>query len=186
VFCAHLKSKLATRLDDEEWHDPRIRPHATALGAALSTIRRTAEAAALRVILNQAMVGTDIPTVLVGDLNDDALSNTLDILTDQPSYRLYADSIAATRNDDGLYSVALLQYLRSLRDVLYTHEHKGVQSIIDHVLMSEQFYDHSAKRKWSFRDMQVWNDHVSDRDDASSDHGVIRARFDWNPASPQP
>lgn len=182
VFCTHLKSKLPTRLDSQEWKDPAIRPHADALGAAISTIRRTAEAAALRVILNLAMSGGDDPTVVLGDLNDGQLSNTLEILTGQPSYRLYAGSAAARRSDAGLYTVATLQQLRSLRDVLYTHDFKGVQEVIDHVLVSEQFYDHSQRRRWSFREMRVWNDHIEDVDPASSDHGVVSARFDWNPA----
>ena len=182
VFCCHLKSKLPTRLDKDEFDNPAVRPHQTALGAAISTIRRTAEAAALRVILNQTMVDNDAPTVVLGDLNDGQLSNTLGILTDQPSYRFYADSTAAGRNDDGLYTVATLQQLRSLRDVYYTHEFKGVKEILDHALVSEQFYDHSQRRKWSFRDMRVWNDHVEDDDPASSDHGVICSYFDWKPA----
>jgi endonuclease/exonuclease/phosphatase family metal-dependent hydrolase len=181
AFCTHLKSKLATRLDAAEFRNAKIRPHAIALGGAISTIRRTAEAAALRIILNQVMTGNDVPTVVLGDLNDGQLSNTLDILTDQPSYRLYADSIAARSNDDGLYTVATLQQLRSLRDVYYTHDFKGVQEVIDHVLVSEQFSEHSDRRRWTFRDMRLWNDHIEDPDPASSDHGVVAARFDWNP-----
>lgn len=182
VFCTHLKSKLPSRLDSQEWKDPRIRPHADALGAAISTIRRVAEAAALRIILNLAMTGTGDPVVVLGDLNDGQLSNTLEILSGQPSYRLYADSTAAKRSDKGLYTVATLQQLRSLRDLVYTHDFKGVQEIIDHALVSEQFYDHSQERKWSFRELRVWNDHIEDDDPASSDHGVVSARFDWNPA----
>ena len=182
VFCTHLKSKLATRLDSTEWRNPKIRPHARALGAAISTIRRTAEAAALRVVLDQVMTGNHAPTVVLGDLNDGQLTSTLEILADQPSYRLYADSIAARRNDDGLYTAATLQQLRSLRDVLYTHDFKGVQEIIDHVMVSEQFSDHSERRLWTFRELRVWNDHIEDPDPASSDHGVVNACFDWNPA----
>jgi len=182
VFCTHLKSKLPSRLDSQEWKDPAIRPHAAALGAAISTIRRVAEAAALRIVLDRAMTGTDDPTVVLGDLNDGQLSSTLEILTGQPSYRLYADSTAARSSDKGLYTVATLQQLRSLRDVLYTHDFKGVQEVIDHVLVSEQFYDHSRRRIWSFRELRVWNDHVEDPDPASSDHGVVTARFDWSPA----
>lgn len=181
VFCTHLKSKLPSRLDSQEWKDPAIRPHADALGAAISTIRRTAEAAALRAILNLAMTGTDDPAVVLGDLNDGQLTSTLEILTGQPSYRLYADSTAARSSDTGLYTVATLQQLRSLRDVLYTHDFKGVQEVIDHVLVSEQFYDHSQRRKWSFRELRVWNDHIEDIDPASSDHGVVSAQFDWKP-----
>ena len=61
VFVTHLKSKLPTRIDGEPWFDadPDLyKPHTTALGAAISTIRRTAEATALRVLLTQVMKGT--------------------------------------------------------------------------------------------------------------------------------
>lgn len=182
VFCSHLKSKLPSRLDIEEYRDDVVRPHRNALGAAISTIRRTAEAAALRIILNEVLEDTNTPAVVLGDLNDSPLSNTLAILTEQPSYRLYANSRAARLNDKGLFAAAFLQQLRSLRDTLYSHEFKGVRELIDHVLVSEQFYDHSERRCWSFRELHVWNDHIEDKDKATSDHGVVSATFDWNPA----
>jgi len=50
VFVCHFKSKAPTRVDTENWYDRNedlYKPHRTALGAAISTIRRTAEAAAL-------------------------------------------------------------------------------------------------------------------------------------------
>ena len=183
VFCCHLKSKMATPLDRNHLLYEVMKPHATAIGAALSTIRRTAEATALRVILNKHMKGNDVPVVVLGDLNDGQMANTVNILTDQPSFRVYADSRTANRNDDGLYSCVTMQQLRTLDDVLYTHEFKGAREVLDHVLVSEQFYEHSANRSWAFRELKVWNDHVEDHDDeSSSDHGVVRARFDWWPA----
>jgi len=183
VFCTHLKSKLGTRLDNAEFRNPKIHPHRVALGAALSTIRRTAEATALRIILNETMVGTDTPVAVLGDLNDGPLSNTLNVLTDQPSYRLRADSWTARANDDGLYSSVTLQQFASLSNTLYTHEFKHTREVIDHCLVLEQFYDHSDQRRWSFREMKIWNDFIDDKFEASSDHGIVRATFDWNPAA---
>ncbi len=180
VFCTHLKSKLGTRLD--KYRDPKIRPHRDALGAALSTIRRTAEATALRIILNETMAGTDVPTVVLGDLNDGQLSNTTNILTDQPSYRFYEGSRAAKRNDDGLYAAVTLQQIRSLSDVYYTHEFKNHREVLDHCLVSEQFYDHSERRRWAFHEMKIWNDFVEDPYSVSTDHGIVRVEFDWLPA----
>lgn len=183
VFCTHLKSKLPTRIDVEEFRDDRTRPHRDALGAALSTIRRTAEAAALRAILNETMKDNDVPVVVLGDLNDGQFSNTLGILSDQPSYRLYADSRTARRNDDGLFTAVNMQQLRSLKDYLYTHEFKGIREVIDHVMVSEQFYDHANGRLWAFREMHVLNDHIGHKDGRiKSDHAFLQARFDWLPA----
>ena len=183
VFCTHLKSRLPTRLDDPEYRDDRIRPHAVALGAALSTIRRTAEAAALRVILDDVMKDTHTPVAVLGDLNDGTLSNTLAILGDQPSYRVYADSWTARRNDDGLYAAAIMQALRTLGPNPHTHVYKNIGEIIDHVLVSEQFYEHSERRHWAFREMRVLNDHLDEAAPAQGDHGAVRVAFDWWPAN---
>lgn len=179
VFATHLKSKRSTQLRTS---NEALRLHQEAIGSAISTIRRTAEAAALRVLLTRQMKSTDHPVVVLGDLNDSTLSNTLSILTQQPPFRMYESSRVGYRNDVGLYTASVLQQMRSTRDVYYTHEFKGIKEVIDHVLVSEQFYDHSDQRVWSFREMRIWNDYVEDDDRSTSDHGVVCTRFIHNPA----
>ena len=178
VFAAHLKSKRPTIVASQS---DAIKPHKQAIGAAISTIRRTAEAAALRVLLTKQMKHTDDPVVVVGDLNDGQLSNTLSIITQQPPFRMYEASRVGSRNDVGLYTVSIMQQMRAARDVFYTHEFNGIQEVIDHVLVSEQFYDHSHHRLWSFREMKIWNDHVEDEEKSTSDHGLVCARFLYDP-----
>lgn len=179
VFATHLKSKRPTIVDSKS---EAIQPHKQAIGAAISTIRRTAEAAALRVILTNQMRHTDDPVVVLGDLNDGHLSNTLSIITQQPPFRMYEASRVGGKNDVGLYTVSIMQQMRAVRDVFYTHEFKGIQEVIDHVLVSEQFYDHSRQRIWSFQEMKIWNDYVEDEDRSTSDHGVVCARFLHDPS----
>lgn len=179
VLATHLKSKRSTQLRTS---NESLKLHQEAIGSAISTIRRTAEAAALRVLLTRQMKETDNPVVVLGDLNDGTLSNTLSILTQQPPFRMYEASRIGYRNDVGLYTASILQQMRSTRDVYYTHEFKGIQEVIDHVLVSEQFYDHSDQRVWSFKEMRVWNDYVEDNDKSTSDHGVVCARFIHDPA----
>jgi predicted extracellular nuclease len=183
VFCTHLKSKLATPLDDPEYRDPAVRPHAAALGSAISTIRRIAEAAALRIVVDGVMRGGDRPAVVLGDLNDGTFSDVLAVLSGQPSFRVAATSTAGERSDTGLYTGVQLQQLRSLGDVYYTHEYRNVREVIDHVLVSEQFYDWSEKRLWAFREMRFFNDHVPAEDRERSDHGQVVARFEWEPVA---
>ncbi len=178
VLITHLKSKCPTVLNTSS---KALKLHQEALGSALSTIRRTAEAAALRVLLTTLMKETDQPVVVLGDLNDAALSNTLSIITQQPPWRMYESSRVGNCDDVGLYTASILQQMRSLKDVYYTHEFKGIQEVIDHVLVSEQFYDHSDRRIWSFQEMRVWNDHIADDDKSSSDHGVVSAHFLYDP-----
>ena len=183
VFVAHLKSKMAMTLDRAEREQDAIRAHSKALGSALSTIRRTAEAAALRVLLNKVMKKTDTPVVVLGDLNDAQLSVTTSIITGEPKYRLFAASQTGRRSDKGLYSAATLQEYRSLRDVYYTYIHNGKRESLDHILVSEQFYDYSQRRIWTFHEMRLFNDFLDDVDAATSDHALITARFNYRPAS---
>lgn len=190
VLCAHLKSKLPTQLDPVESKLEALKPHRTELGAALSTIRRTAEAAALRMILTD-LTKNDATraVVLIGDLNDGAHSNTLAILSAQPPFRRYIKSQTGRTSDAGMYPVTFLQALADFQDVAYTHLYQGEREQLDHVLVSEQFYDHSKNRCWSFKEQRIWNDHLVEDGvtgplRASSDHGVVCARFVWDPAKP--
>ncbi|MEO8250010.1 MAG: endonuclease/exonuclease/phosphatase family protein, partial [Burkholderiales bacterium] len=91
VYVCHFKSKAPTKVFTERWFKAdkeTFGKHASGLGAALSTIRRTAEAAALRFILTEQMKDNDTPVIVLGDINDGQLSNTANILTDQPRYLL--------------------------------------------------------------------------------------------------
>ncbi|NET09812.1 MAG: endonuclease/exonuclease/phosphatase family protein, partial [Symploca sp. SIO2B6] len=178
VFAAHLKSKQPTIVQAQS---EALKPHTLAIGAAISTIRRTAEAAALRVLLTKQMKHTDDPVVVLGDLNDGPLSNTLSIISQQPPFRMYQASRVGRQNDVGLYTVSLMKQMRAARDVVFSHEFNGIQEVIDHVLVSEQFYDHSKQRIWSFKDLSVWNDHVMDDVKYTSDHGVVCAYFLYDP-----
>ena len=94
IYVCHFKSKAPAKVFKEAWFKadkPLYAKHATALGAALSTIRRTAEAAALRFLLTEQMKGNDTAVVVLGDVNDGQHSNTVNILTEQPRY-LVGDS----------------------------------------------------------------------------------------------
>ncbi len=186
VFVAHLKSKLPAQIHEEPWYDKEVHGfHRTALGAALATIRRTAEATALRVLLTQVMKGTVTPVMVLGDLNDGHHSNTINILTEQPRY-LVGDSRGG--GDIALYTAQTLQEYRDTRDVYYTHVHEDLRESLDHVLVSEQFYDHSYRRQWLFDGLTITNDHLN-VDDGSArrekgigDHGIVNVRFRWRPA----
>lgn len=182
VYIAHFKSKLPMDLDKVEKDKPSVKAHRTAIGSALSTIRRTAEAAALRVLLNKDMKGTNVPVVVMGDLNDTEHSVTNTLVTGDPNYRLFHSSRGGN-SDTGLFSSSSLQEYRNLRDVNFTHIFKGRHETLDHILVSEQFYDYSKKRVWSFKEVRVYNDYLEDHDDKSSgDHGVVSSKFIYHPS----
>lgn len=186
VFCAHLKSKRPIDLDEPERKSLPYEDE-VAIGSALANIRRSAEAAALRLLLNKRMLGNDDPFIVLGDLNDDYLSVSTTIVTGDPSYKLFEGSQVGARasksGDLGFYSTQMLKEYRSLRNVYYTHIYKNKLEVLDHILVSEQFYDHSPKRIWAFRDAQYWNDHLDNHASTSTttDHGIVLARFDYKP-----
>ena len=188
VYVAHLKSKGPARLSFAEPRPVALRRYAKITRSTVSHIRRVMEAGALRALLDEVMTSQDdsaiSPTVLLGDLNDDTMSVTNELISDQPTYRVIEKSRAGFTSDKGLYSVERLQQYRSMRHVYYTHIFKHKRESLDHVLVSEEFYDHSLKRHWSFREMEVYNDHLNREefeDKGASDHGLVRAYFDWNP-----
>ena len=189
LFNTHLKSKRPIELDSTE---KRKLPYEdeVAIGSALAQIRRSAEAAALRVLLNARMLDNDEPFVVLGDLNDDYLSVSTTIVTGDPSFKLFEGSRVGAKpsklGDLGLYSTQILKQYRSLRNVHYTHIYKNKLEVLDHILVSEQFYDHSPKRIWAFRDVQYWVDHLYDDKDAkvTTDHGIVLAQFDYRPLAP--
>lgn len=186
VYVMHLKSKGPTRLDFDEPRAEVLDEHAQIAKSVVSHVRRVVEAGAARAILDAEMKGNDAPVVVMGDLNDGTQSITTELLTGDPGYRFFEKSRAGSRSDAGLYSVEKLQQLRAFRHVYFTYIYKEKMESLDHILVSDAFYDHAENRKWSFREMTVHNDHLSLttarlREIGASDHGVVRARFDWNP-----
>ncbi|MBN2411221.1 endonuclease/exonuclease/phosphatase family protein [candidate division KSB1 bacterium] len=185
VYVAHLKSKSPTKISAEEWYtDDRnyYSKHTENIGGAIATIRRTAEASALRMILTDEMKGTDSPAVVLGDLNDGQHSNTVNILTNQPNYLL--SGFYKGGGDIDLYTVGTLQEYRSQRDVYYTHIYQNLKESLDHILVSQEFYDNSKKRIWAFNGMEILNDHLNNDDHketGTSDHGVVKATFEYRP-----
>lgn len=182
VFVCHFKSKAPTQVFREAWYDrAAYSRHSEAIGSALSTIRRTAEATALRMILTDLMKGTDEPVILLGDVNDGLLSNTLNILTGQPRYLM---GFSTGGGDTDLYTAQTLQQYRSTRDVYYTHVFQNERESLDQILVSQEFYDNSRRRLWTFKELLVQNDHLNfdeHRDLGTNDHGVIRATFEYRP-----
>jgi endonuclease/exonuclease/phosphatase family metal-dependent hydrolase len=189
IIAAHLKSKRPMNLDAADAANPAIRENEEAIGAALSSIRRTAEAAALRAMLNESMIDNATPHIVLGDLNNNSLSVSTSIITGEPRYRLIESSrrVSGKRADLGLYSVEYLQQLRSQRHTMYTHIYENRLETLDHILVSEEFYDHSLNRLWSFSEARVWNDHLAHshgNDDhlpmQVTDHGIVDATFERN------
>ncbi|MEM7490833.1 MAG: endonuclease/exonuclease/phosphatase family protein, partial [Pseudomonadota bacterium] len=180
LLVAHLKSKGPARIDFRASADTDAAVRDT-IRTVVSHVRRVMEAGALREMLEAA---PDEPRVVMGDLNDGSLSITTQLISGEPGYRVVEKSTKGNRAAGKLYSVERLQQYRSLRHVYYTYIFDDRRESLDHILVSPHFYDHAMARLWSFREMRIWNDHVGDgtaKEAGASDHGIVRAAFDWNP-----
>jgi hypothetical protein len=183
VYVCHFKSKAPTQVGREDWFKDNTvySKHATALGSAISTIRRTAEAAALRSMLTEQMKGTRTGVIVLGDVNDGQLSNTANILTGQPRF-LVGDSLGG--GDVALYTAQTLQEYRSTRDIYYTHIYQDAMESLDHIFVSEEFYDNSRRRIWMFDGLTINNDHLhydDHKESGTNDHGIVCATFKYKP-----
>jgi predicted extracellular nuclease len=187
IYVAHLKSKGPATLSFKPPKSKVLEKHASIAQSVVSHVRRIVEAGALRAILDNEMKGNENPFVVIGDLNDGTLATSTELLTGQPGYRFIEASKAGSKSDAGLYSVEKLQQLRSFRDVYYTHVFQQNMESLDHILVSDAFYDHAISRKWSFNETVVLNDHLAYETSeersvkGTSDHAQVRAKFDWNP-----
>jgi len=182
IYVSHFKSKGPTDIYREDWFEKEVHAkHSRALGAAISTIRRTAESTALRILLTEQLKDNNIPAVIMGDMNDGQHSNTANILTEQPRY-LVGDSEGG--GDLALYTTQTLQEYRDTRDVYYTYVHQGLRESLDHIFVTQELYDNSKKRKWLFKELIIMNDHLNFPDmktEGTNDHGILRATFSYKP-----
>lgn len=187
IYVVHLKSKGPANLTFTPPIPAVQQDHATIAMSVVSHVRRIVEAGALRVMLNEEMRGNNDAFVVIGDLNDGTLSTSTELITNQPGYRFIEKSRAGSKSDLGLYTVEKLQQLRSFLHVYFTHIYQQNMESLDHILVSDAFYDHAITRKWSFNEMIIYNDHLAVEDPAErtrlgyNDHGIVRAQFDWNP-----
>jgi endonuclease/exonuclease/phosphatase family metal-dependent hydrolase len=186
-FVVHLKSRQAMDLDAEERNDAAIARHARTVGLVLSTARRTAEAGALRLLLEQATLAAARPLVVLGDINDSLGSAVHAILTGDPPTQPDTKVPASTRPEAAVYPVSTFVDARGPAALRPTYMFAGRYDALDHIFVSAHFHPYARTRQWSFRDLRVMSDHLDERgsEEASrvlSDHGALAATFAWDPA----
>lgn len=169
VVTAHLKSKLLSYPDGRRFPKDE---HERARGAGFALLRRTAEAVALRVRLNELLAGDDIPSVLAGDLNDVPEAITTQLLEGPP------DS-APDRRDlgDDVRLNSLADWLPAKHQ--YTRMFRGEGELIDHLLVSQDLLRSLRQVDSLVRDIRSITEDVESRKDARiPDHAPVFARFE--------
>ncbi|MGF1562220.1 MAG: endonuclease/exonuclease/phosphatase family protein [Geminicoccaceae bacterium] len=201
VFVVHLKSKRPSLTEAEEGTDPRTNDlFAPALGSARSLIRRAAEAAALRRLIIDELEGTRMPVIVLGDLNDDLHAVTNTMIEGEDPLRFYGgldaeQNLVARRRrwDVRLYNATAMHMRKSPRDTIYTHVYNGEYGTLDHIYLSEEFYQ-GAPRNQRLGDLEYvhcFNDHLVDqsmtfetRFNDASDHGQLVVTLDMFEPTP--
>lgn len=202
VFVAHLKSKRpkfsipdgATFALEEDLRTADL--FLRTVGSLRSLVTRAAEATALRALLIEETQDKRHPIVLLGDLNDGLHSVTTDMVTGEVPFKNYAwlrkpgteERYSADENwtikrrlwDVLLYSVEQLQSRRSLHSPIHTHIYGGRYESLDHILVSEEFYDQNPNRIGEVEYLHCFNDHLVDESiggdqivEQASDHAPL-------------
>lgn len=177
VYVAHLKSKGPMIAPGENGDDPIV----GALGQARATIVRAAEAAALRHLIIADMRDNQRPTILLGDLNDTPDAASTQTVRGPAPHPGMPYEEKRTLWDVILYSTYRIAADRS--STIHTHIHDGERDILDHILVSEEFFSRNRGRIGTVLRHDVINDHLRDderslRAPGASDHGVPVAEIE--------
>ncbi|EHH2454296.1 endonuclease/exonuclease/phosphatase family protein [Vibrio parahaemolyticus] len=162
VYVTHLKSQRPADTETPEVSS-RI------MARWLSTQQRGWEAAMLREAMQAQYRKQPIPTVLLGDMNQPISKHSVNgILTES-----FGDSTTELQLQDGWK----LQTTPPLGARPATHYHFSTGSILDYILLSQEFDAHSDLSVAEVMDYQVLDQHLInpsyERDKNASDHAFV-------------
>ena len=165
VFAVHLKSRRPVDLDPEDAVVPAAARHATALGQAMTAVRRAVEAVGLRVLVERWARANPGPVVVAGDLNGPLGSETL------------GGDLGRGRAL-GLNATVRLAEPGTTSEGPFTYVNQGTPIVLDHVLVSDEF----LARPFAFAGLEVDHAHLERFDEplprTVTDHGGVVAAFD--------
>lgn len=181
VYVAHLKSKRPVYKEGEDRENPIHR----ALGSLRAQVIRSLEATALRARIVSDIEKNRQPLIVLGDLNDTVESTSTQIIAGQAPHFRWPAKIKHMYWDVLLYSTNTIQTRQDLKDFSYTHIHHGQRDLLDHILVSQEFYHRNSRRIGKVTYQHIFNDHLFDwslteREPSRvmSDHGVPVAEID--------
>jgi endonuclease/exonuclease/phosphatase family metal-dependent hydrolase len=168
----HLKSRRPEFAPGEDEADPRR----LARAQLRALLMRAAEAAALRQLVLDELLGATGPLIVAGDFNDEAGAVTTQMVAD-----------TSCEADDDVPRAAVLFNALEVeqrrapgrgREVAYTFLNRGEPERIDHVLVSGQFVPGVHGAIGRVGAVQIFNDHLSERRRPGADQdGIDLARI---------
>jgi|1186.fasta_scaffold65928_2 endonuclease/exonuclease/phosphatase family metal-dependent hydrolase len=176
VVACHLKSKLLS------FADGRFEPHdegERARFGAYALDRRAAEAVTIRgradALLDGA--GDDRALIVLGDLNDEPLAATTQILLGPPGSEIGTAGFERPDKGDGCRLWNLAPLIPTER--AFTRLFNGRRELIDHILVSHRLVTHVASVDTAdVTPPSIGTDPAARRDAPASDHAPVVARLD--------
>lgn len=162
VYVVHLKSQRPADSNNAE-------DASRVLARWLSTQQRGWEAAMLRDSMQNQYKNAPMPTVLMGDMNQPITNNGVNsVLTET-----FSDSVTELQIKDGWD----LQVSPTLNDRPATHYHFSKGNVLDYILLSQEFDEHSDVSVADVVDYRVLDQHLVnpsfERDKYASDHAFV-------------
>lgn len=185
VFNAHLKSKRPLYPGSSVADEPENFLFLERAEAAFRSLAlRSGEALALRRLVLDYLQGNDDPVIVTGDLNDAIAAVTTEMVAGEMPFRGWPIDVRRGFWDVELYSAARSHLRRSEQSSFYTHVFNGYYSVLDHILISQEFFYRNPDRIGDINFVQVFNDHLTDNSISgapslgdASDHGQIVVRL---------
>ncbi len=178
IFNAHLKSRRPIAPGNDNYYGAGA-DHWLDVGRALSGMRRLAEAAVLRWLINQQLAQTTDAIIVAGDCNDRYPGAVTDLLKGDARFRRSANNRSGRRADWGLYHLLDLEQDLQRADAQRYITFCGDDEImaLDHLLFSWHFHHRAAGSRWQLQDWAVHGKHLGSNKPYVSDHAMVVARF---------
>lgn len=173
VVALHLKSKLISY--PSTGSGPRFSPrdeNERARETAIALIKRTGEATAVRVYLNNLLTGNDDSAILMGDLNDET-----DALTTQILLGPFDGSLKRQDKGDDVRLYNLAADLPPGRN--FSRIYKKSYELIDHIMVSHDLMFVPRQVDAFTADINpIDESRANRRDEFVPDHAPLYARFE--------
>lgn len=178
LFNAHLKSRRPISPNNDTYYGVGA-DHWLDIGKALSGMRRLAEAAVLRLLVNRQLSQSTDAVIVAGDCNDRNPGNVLDALKGDARFRRGTNNRSGRRADWGLYHLLDLDKnppdINTNKYITFCGDDETLA--LDHLLFSWHFHARAADSRWHLQHWEINSQHLGSNKPYVSDHAMVVASF---------